>query len=644
MFLVIFIILFVLLGIITVCAAFYVKRSLYKTQFINIKKLNHALLKFSEAGIFILDDSFNIVMANKKLEVLTGYSLDEICNQGKWKEFIDKDLLERMLVQKVAVSKTTKDFIKQFPTKIVTQDGDVKEILMKVIVLPQSKRTIVSLTDITLADKAGRQLEELKKLHDNTLKQLTVPLVRLNRDYEIVYMNDFAKELLGYSINETDKLLAFQDIILPYYWDKLEVKLRLLFLKDTVFKEEIDFVKKNKTSILCEISFTKLYLDEKNFELLGIIQDVSGLKDLENRMAKLEKMIGLGEYFIDISRDLNDKFLPKYSELKKLRDNIVPDDLERFDAVLSSFTEIEGIIKSFKLFTRDTAIKKDFFEINESALLAVGLASHIYSDYSLNISTNLAPNLPKAYADKILIEQVIINLLKNSYEAVDKRKGEISIKTYFDDKNIYIEVKDNGCGIKKEDLPKIFFPFFTTKNKKNALGVGLSSGYDIMRMHGGEIKADSVEGKGSNFTIILPLLKYDVSQKEITETKELKKDTGKKRLLLLEDDKMAVDLVRSIFEYEDNIEFFSSYGRESIDLISRNGFDVLLVDIGMPGMNGKEFYSWIQENKPEYIKKIIFFTGDRSLHIEDFIKVTGRKLIYKPFEIKKLMETINEVI
>lgn len=120
------------------------------------------------------------------------------------------------------------------------------------------------------------------------------------------------------------------------------------------------------------------------------------------------------------------------------------------------------------------------------------------------IETDLAGDVPIINFDHNQIKQVLINMLLNSFDAVDKN-GKIKIKTRPSNGNVLLSVEDNGKGIKEEDIKNIFNPFFTTKTRGTGLGLAISK--KIAREHGGDIFVESIHGKGSKFTLLLPARK-----------------------------------------------------------------------------------------------------------------------------------------
>ena len=113
-------------------------------------------------------------------------------------------------------------------------------------------------------------------------------------------------------------------------------------------------------------------------------------------------------------------------------------------------------------------------------------------------------NLPHANCNPQQLNQVFMNLLVNAAHAIEKQ-GEIAIKTWQQDRSIFVSISDTGCGIAEENLSRIFEPFFTTKEVGKGTGLGLSISYDIVKKHAGELTVQSELGKGTIFTIQLPI-------------------------------------------------------------------------------------------------------------------------------------------
>ena len=123
---------------------------------------------------------------------------------------------------------------------------------------------------------------------------------------------------------------------------------------------------------------------------------------------------------------------------------------------------------------------------------------------NIEIALTAEENLPQVLIDPVELEQVLVNLINNSIDALPKG-GYIRVKARQEEDQVHLEVQDNGVGIAREELERIFEPFYTTKPTGEGTGLGLSVCYGIVHSWGGQIKADSEPGKGTTMRILLPL-------------------------------------------------------------------------------------------------------------------------------------------
>jgi len=639
----IFVVLFVILIFIVISTVFFVKRKVYEKEYIEIKKLNHSLFNFSDAGIIIFKSDLSVDSVNKTMEKISGYSAEEIA-QGEWSKFIDKNFLQKMTRQRITSEKTKEDFTKQFEQEITAKDGSGKEVLVKTIVLPQTRRAIVYMFEITKIRLLELRLENSYVRYRSTLNEMQAAIISLNKDYDVIFMNKCTAEMLGYDFDSlSKKRMNFKDINIPYFWEKVELKLRLLALKNRIFKEEIELIRADKTAFMAEVTFSVITLPDGKNEFIGVVKDISLIKDNQAKLFELEKGVGMGEYFLGVSRELGEKFHTGYSTLQNIKERMGNEYQKDFDRIFDAFKDVDNVIKSLEIFTMDSMPKKIYYNINDSVVLVVSLMKHIYYMYNVELSVKLAENLPHVFADKVQLEQVLVNLLNNAYDAVDKETGKILITTEVLNKKLLLKVKDNGEGVKKSDLEKIFYPFFTTKKSKKSSGLGLSFSYDIVRMHDGEIKVDSEYGRGSCFIVELPLHgEVSETEEKIDSTKLLDK---KGKVLVVDDDEMITDLVKSILEEEGFFVKAAKDGEEALKRIEANDYDIILLDFRMPNMNGFQFYEWLKDNRHEYIDKLVFFSGDtHSEDVEHFLQLTGKKCVSKPFNMQEFIAIVNETL
>jgi len=142
--------------------------------------------------------------------------------------------------------------------------------------------------------------------------------------------------------------------------------------------------------------------------------------------------------------------------------------------------------------------------LNDVVNRALDLAAHSAELQHIQVIKELDPSLPKRMADSDQLQQVCTNLIMNAVQAMPEGGG-LTLRTSADNGQLKIEVQDTGCGISPENMPKLFTPFFTTKQEVKGVGLGLAVAYGIIQRHRGKIEVESKEGEGTTFTIYLPM-------------------------------------------------------------------------------------------------------------------------------------------
>jgi signal transduction histidine kinase len=155
-------------------------------------------------------------------------------------------------------------------------------------------------------------------------------------------------------------------------------------------------------------------------------------------------------------------------------------------------------------FGRETVIRPIRINVNRPVTEITESLMAQEAFQGIDLSMRLADNLPEVHADPAQIGQVVLNILLNAIHAITP-PGRIDVATRFKDNQVEIAFTDTGTGVPAEHLHKIFDPFFTTKDAFKGTGLGLAVSYGIIKKHGGDIEVASEEGKGTTFTVRLPV-------------------------------------------------------------------------------------------------------------------------------------------
>ncbi len=259
------------------------------------------------------------------------------------------------------------------------------------------------------------------------------------------------------------------------------------------------------------------------------------LKATQAQLIQSEKMASLGELTAGIAHEIQNplNFINNFAEVNaeliaELNEAVQRGDLNEARSIAANLAENENkvvahgkradaIVKGMLQHSRTSSGKKEPTDINALCDEYLRLAYHGLraKDKSFNakFETNLDPALPRINVVSQEIGRVVLNLINNAFYAANERKKNeasnfepvVVLTTRKEATQIIIEVTDNGNGIPNHIKDKIFQPFFTTKPTRQGTGLGLSLSYDIVKTHGGELQAETNQGKGTKFSIILPL-------------------------------------------------------------------------------------------------------------------------------------------
>jgi len=166
------------------------------------------------------------------------------------------------------------------------------------------------------------------------------------------------------------------------------------------------------------------------------------------------------------------------------------------------------IINNLLNFSRSGSAEFEVLDVNKLVLDVLSLIEHQLVSAHIKVRREMATDLPPVRGNENRLQQVFFNLILNARDAMP-RGGWLTLLTRADEDAVVIEIRDTGDGIKREDIKRIYDPFFTTKGIGRGTGLGLSVSYGILQEHGGAIFVESAPGKGTTFQVALPPLEVE---------------------------------------------------------------------------------------------------------------------------------------
>lgn len=392
--------------------------------------------------------------------------------------------------------------------------------------------------------------------------------------------------------------------------------------------------------------------------------DITEKKNMEIQLIHAQKMETIGELAGGIAHDFNNILTGISGNIAMLK--FSPDQAKQLKYIetLEKITErARDLVQQMLVFTKRNEGKPEDIAIHQVVQEVMGMASKSVSK-SIGFDIGKIDEDLKVYIDHTQLTQVLLNLIVNAKDAIGgKQNGKIAIdvQTINVDKAlkrrlllnsvgkfIKIDVSDNGCGMSKEIVPKIFDPFFSTKQKgtSKGTGLGLSITYNIVKNAGGCIQVHSEEGKGSCFSVYLPISKTRGKESELDGKAQERSKTGKARILLVDDEDMLRDIGKEMLEFLGHEVETAPDGNACMDkLKSDTGrFDIVILDMIMPGLDG---YHTLQEMQGCGIDtKVIISSGFSFEHEKE--EILGNPLIVaklnKPFNMEELSSVLSDIL
>ena len=327
--------------------------------------------------------------------------------------------------------------------------------------------------------------------------------------------------------------------------------------------------------------------------------------------------------------------------------DVDPEVLKRLKVISGQGQRISKIIQELMGFARPALPKfceSALSKIMDKVLSVIG--DRVSMD-KITLDNRIAEDIPALMVDPLQIEQVLMNLIINACQAMSGG-GKITFSAKAGEKFVEVAVSDNGPGIAAKNLGKIFDPFFTTKKEGEGTGLGLSICHSIVAHNGGSLRVRSEPGSGTMFIVALPIdkgirlrqMKKALEQKDVVPDEP---ELEKCRILVIDDEhllnNMLQDSVRSA-----GYEVDGAYdGIEGINLLRFKKYDLILLDIRMPRMDGLGVLKFVKSEYPEV--KVIIVTGLASLEeVQETVEKGAFACIKKPFHLEEILSTISRAL
>ena len=517
--------------------------------------------------------------------------------------------------------------------------------------------------EITQRKRMEKELRDSHSFNSSLLEQSPNAIVVYNPDTSIRYVNPFFERLSGYSAEEAIGLK------IPYPWSVDDAKIGDVQnrKKEGLKRSERQFKKKTGEYSWIEITVTPIYENGEVVYFLGTWVDIAERKEAEEEKEKLEKQLqqaqrmeAVGHLAGGVAHDYNNISSIVMGHAELALSKLLPDDplYKDISQILSATRRSAEITRQLLAFARRQPIAPEVLDLNKTVDGMVTMIKRLIGE-DIDFAWIPGQNIWPVKLDPSQVDQIIVNLCVNARDAIEN-VGKITIETgnvIFDEaycadhlgfkpgEYVMLAVSDDGTGMLPEQKEKIFEPFYTTKGFGKGTGLGLSTIYGIVKQNNGFINVYSEPDKGTTFKLYLQ--KEAIGQ-PIEPYQDRVLDNlfgGGETILIVEDDIFILQLVEQILEKFKYTVLCASSPKDALRLVDQysENIDLLLTDIILPGMNGRELANELRKRYEDL--KVLYMSGyTANVIVHRGVLDEDINFIAKPFSADDLAAKVKKVL
>jgi two-component system cell cycle sensor histidine kinase/response regulator CckA len=631
------------------------------------------LMETIQEGIIFFDKTGKISFINSTLEKITGLKCSQIagnhCNDLPLHFIVpdsqvvpeDKDSIFDLII-KTGKSITGKDCIWKI--------SDDRKIMFSVNAAPcldekgNIDGVVVAMTDVTLLKQAEIGVNDIEEVYERLTNYAGEALLRVRfSDARTIYINEAAKKILGYSLEDylnEDKF--YEKYILPEYYPRFlkEVE-EMRGGKDLVKKLVLAITAKDGRTVMMEFTVIAVR-DQKGkivyIESLG--RDITAREYMEKEMAKAQKLESIGLLAGGIAHDFNNILTAilgsiSLAKLEARSPDMLQERLTRAE---------EHCLKAKALTNRLLTYSRGGSPVRKTSSLSKVLqeaAVFAVSGKNCKCKFDFADGFWSAQIDEGQMHHVAHYLVTNAAEAMPNggtiEVGARNVRLNADQiqplpAGNYVKwyVRDHGVGIPKEHMRKLFDPYFTTKQVGHVkgLGLGLAICYSIVKNHDGLITVDSEFAAGTVFTVYIPAVNEETDERNMSGHSEIK-TSAEHKILLVDDEQFLLDVTSSMLIHLGYEVITAQCHKDALEIYGKakeagQPFSLIIIDLTMRGDEGGEtaIRRWLTIH-PE-VKAIISSGYGRDPVIEEYWKYGFTGAIAKPYTLAELEKALAKIM
>lgn len=418
---------------------------------------------------------------------------------------------------------------------------------------------------------------------------------------------------------------------------------------------EVPFQRADGSDGTSQVLYAPVREGERIPKVLALARDVTEQRRAQTQLQQAEKLAAMGQLVSGVAHEINNPaaIISGFAQTLLL-DQLTPEQRETMQMMYDEATRIGRITSNLLAFARAGSKERTLVDLNDVVRRTYALRSYHLTTLNITVNLELDETDPKAWANGSEMQQMLLNLLINGEQALTGVTGRraITVRTMAADDRVQLQVADTGPGVPADIREKIFDPFFTTKPEGAGTGLGLSICYGIVHDHGGRIWLDSEPPPGQGAVFTVELLRDARTRQRLTpapmpilQAATAGSPAGGLSVLLIDDEDGLRRAVVNFLKRRGMHVVAVGDGADGLKALRHERFDVIVSDVRMPGMSGREFLERLRLEHPAMVSRLVFSTGDTfAADTSSLLRDAGVPSLVKPYDFAKLETLLHEVV
>jgi two-component system, cell cycle sensor histidine kinase and response regulator CckA len=507
---------------------------------------------------------------------------------------------------------------------------------------PRAERLLRIVADrIAVAIEQARLEGEARELAD-VVRRIGEGVIVADQDDRIVFANRAFVEMVGAGDESlegrpwTELLATAQDTA------ALTAQMRA-----AAFQGEILLIRRSGDPLPVLVTISTVERADAPPQRIGVFRDISREHELRFRVIREQKFRTLGSLAAGVAHNINNRLTPVLGWTEMLLERLASDERIEPDELVHALRVINqgaadsvGTVRRLQEYARPSRVRgPEGVQLRDVVEHLLALTRPQWDNeaarrgirYEIDLRIEAAPPILAVASE---IREALLNILENALTAME-RGGRLTVHVRGEDSRAVVSVADTGRGMSEEVRRLAFEPFFTTRSGEGGTGLGLSLAHEIVQRYGGTITLESREGEGTTFTLSFPAIAAEAAM-----VPAFLPVLEPMKILAVEDEPEVLDVLRAVLTHAGHTVTTAASGREALELFRSDSPDVIITDLGMPGMTGIALAAEVKAQRP---LPVVLLTGWAE-DLDDKVPPEVDVVVAKPFTRERLLEGLARAV